>query len=330
MRRWRPAIDIHEDVVALPFVSGGRWGVFDSQGRPLPGSVDRRGLEQATIEQDAADPRPYVGPLLEMPDPEYVYAGRLIHHYGHFLFESLSRLWPWIDGGLRGRKLLVHPVGAPTFFANLPYASAILGALGLQQSDFVVVDAPMRIRRLIVPHPAVSVDAYAHVDFRRLCRRIGGRLHPAPRLRSILRRRRTGPPVYLSKRWLVSGVQKLENEVELEPVLQRAGVQVVYPELMPFAEQVALWAERPTILGTVGSALHTSIFAPPPSQIVGLLLGAEAPGSHQLVDTLNGNPTRYFRPEGVQETRPEPGRFAAQYRLREPDRIARALLDLIM
>ena len=52
--------------------------------------------------------------------------------------------------------------------------------------------------------------------------------------------------------------------------LREAGVEIVAPETLPMREQIALFAERPAVLGTIGAGLHTSVFVPSAARILAL------------------------------------------------------------
>ena len=60
------------------------------------------------------------------------------------------------------------------------------------------------------------------------------------------------------------GVQKLfNNRAEFEQTAVAHGFEIVRPESMSFAEQVALFRSASQVIGEYGSALHSAVFSPP-------------------------------------------------------------------
>jgi hypothetical protein len=139
-----------QDALVLPFRPDGRWGVFDAAGELVLAATNLRYPEGQLIDQSAkADLS--AGEVAEtVNDEELIYAGRLHSHYGHFIIESLSRLWPYA-GRRPPARLLVHALEDKAYLFSCSYVSSALGALGVSEADVLLVDRPLRTRRLIVP-----------------------------------------------------------------------------------------------------------------------------------------------------------------------------------
>ncbi len=72
---------------------------------------------------------------------------------------------------------------------------------------------------------------------------------------------------------------------------------------MGFSEQVRLFATRRVVLGSVGSALHTAIFAPPGRRVIGLSHAPRINPTFRLVDVLAGNRVAYLHQPGTEDVR---------------------------
>lgn len=81
--------------------------------------------------------------------------------------------------------------------------------------------------------------------------------------------RPTGRKIVLSRRGFVQ--RQLLNEAEIIDVLTRQGFEVVYPERLSFAEQVALYHTADTIVGSASSALTNCIFCNPQARVIALI-----------------------------------------------------------
>ncbi len=64
--------------------------------------------------------------------------------------------------------------------------------------------------------------------------------------------------------------RRLANEAELADALQAIGFAVVEPDLLPFEDQVALFASATTIVGLGGAGLFNAVFAKSGTQLVSI------------------------------------------------------------
>jgi hypothetical protein len=132
-------------------------------------------------------------------DEEIVYLGSLFHHFGHFLMQSLARTWvlPDVSPSVR---VVFDPTssawGQPT-----AWMLRMLEAFGVPPERLLVLNAPTRLRRLIVPEPLFEPRGSAHDHavraheamarpYQAVAERIAGDVTPSSQ------------PVYLSRRLL--------------------------------------------------------------------------------------------------------------------------------
>ena len=316
-----PVVELHRDVYATPHIEEGRWGVFHADDRPVELAVER-GL----------DP---LGPLRQIPESplrpgawkppapagfDYVYGGRYVHHFGHFLIETLSRLWPWREGLPARMRLVVHGEGAPAEWFATGYARAAFEALGLTPDSFLHVDQPMRFDALLVPGQAFLPGARAHRTFVELTRRMGERLTAATP--DAVRNNR---PVFMAKTRLVGGVSHLLNEGELVARLESRGVEIVHPQQMSLAEHVRFIESRRVISGWASSAHHPTLFAARAGEFR-MLSPPWLNANFRLIDELVGRPGDYWFAEGTRNT-PLPGSaFLMDRTMDDPVAVADALI----
>ena len=87
----------------------------------------------------------------------------------------------------------------------------------------------------------------------------------------------------------------MRNEQDVEDIFRRHGYEIVYPETLSFADQLALYGQCAVIAGAMGSNVHNTGFMPPGAQ--SLIL---APTSFLtnytdvLINGPKGNTTNYF------------------------------------
>lgn len=320
IREADPEIEVFENALYVDLRHGTRWGLFDADGSPIEAAIDRqRGGE--TLNQLPELPERAKLPDLEFLNEELMYVGRFNPHFGHFLVEVLPRYWMLSKEENRGKRLLIHTTAHVGFFPHHPFARDIFGALGLSQESFVAPSKPVRVPSVTVPTASYRSQAYGHPAFRRLCLGIGERLLSGQDLRTNDR------PVWFSKSALKDGVGRFANENLVEQALQRAGVEIVHPELLPFSEQVRLLATRSVVMGTTGSAFHSLIFTPPPKRVI-LIDQTDVKNSNfELIDRLRGAKSEHYYPVGAGDV--PAGNFHNQRAFPEPERVAKAILDLL-
>ena len=315
-----PAILTLHDVIYVPLHHpGSQPGIFDHGQKLVLQSWYFRGARSLATGRDLSTP--YTPSMVETaPDDCYIYGGWLHDHFGHFLLSSLSRYWSTLPADNPSLKILFHSDRDMEWWFARPWFAAMMGGLGLAKERFVRFEGPVRLRRLLLPAPAFEEESFVHRGFATSCNALGRTL--AGGLGAL----RDNTPVFLSKRHLRSGVQKLDNEDAIADALEHHGVEIICPETLSLQEQVALWYARPFIVSFVSSAVHTSIFAPACSPVV-VSYGPGVMSNYALVDRANRNTALYLHPpDGTMETLGPRDGFNMVHRARDPVAIADQLL----
>lgn len=319
-----PAIEIHHDVTYMP-VQGHvpwdqdpTWGIYNDDGELVEAAAYRRGpfLVGQSERQDLSHIQAETAPA-----GNYLYGGVVIFHYGHFLVSTLCRFWMATKADLKDYKIVCHGHGTPEQWFSIPFVREVLFALGLTHENLVVFDKPVRLPRLIIPRPTCQEHNFVYRAFADLGHLVG---HNLLRERDIPK---SDTPVWLTKLGLPSGVQGLGNEEELLNVLQREGVEIVDPAVMPMPDKVGLFARRPVLMGTTSSAFHTSILYEPGARLVCLNLYPTINSNWVMLDKANENLISYYYSpvETVEGPRAE-RRFDQEFRLLDPEGTAVELL----
>jgi capsular polysaccharide biosynthesis protein len=173
--------------------------------------------------------------------PTGVFAGYLYDHYGHFLLESLARLWA---PPLAAPAPLIWIAGWADTLS--PWMHDVLDLLEVPGQRVVVTarSGPIEVDELAFPEPGFEFGRHFHPW---LARRLGVVEHDS---------RRAHAHVWLSRSSLVPA-SGLDEEVELETALASDGWTVIHPEQLTIAEQVAAMAAAVHVAGLEGSAFHT-------------------------------------------------------------------------
>lgn len=318
-----PTVEIIRDGFFLPLTSvqSHSWGLFKESGEPVLAAVDFREGSILHPSQTLSTTMTSANLGRHAPAGTYIYGGRIHGHFGHFLINTLPRFWGIVQARTPSTPILCHGPGTPADWFAIPFIAAAFGLLGLSPRDFVTFDCPTRLRSVVVPSTSLQEQWAGHRAYSRLCRGIGERICATASVDSSDR------PIYYSKSRLTTSVGTITNESEIDDTLSAAGIDIVYPETLSFADQIVLMTSRKHILGSSGSFLHTSIFCPP-RHITCLNVIEKINTNFVIVDKLAHNQATYHYPPAMQVLDHRPGFLTARY-LPDAARVARDLLAIL-
>ena len=320
-----PAIGVHHHAIYVPnrlgpFEADRDWGLYEADGALIEDAAYRRGPGGMRVGQgDRTALRPHA---VGARRGTHLYAGTIHSHYGHFVLTSIARLWPLLESH-PDATILYHGNHDGPVWTSWPFAKAILAALDLSPDRFLRPTEPLSLEAVVVPAPSFEETSFAH----RLHGRLGAAI--ADRLLGPVRPDRNERPVYLPKTRVAHGVWRIENEIELVGHLERRGVGIVHPEELAFADQIRLFETHDTVVSTVSSALHTSLFARAPSRIIGLGWSRMVMSNQLLVDRIKGTRATYVHPRSGLTRVAGSDAFQLHLRLKDPRATAEDLLRLV-
>jgi hypothetical protein len=169
----------------------------------------------------------------------------------------------------------------------------MLEAFGVPQERILTLEAPTRLRRMIVPEPLFEPRSTAEDNtvrahkamaqpYQAVAQRIAGDVTPSSQ------------PVYLSRRRLPPSQRTIVGEDALEAVLRAHGVRIAHTETMSFEEQVRLVNAHTDIVSNAGSAAHNVLFARHQPRLHLLTSGHQFSPDYFLYATISGTPTTFI------------------------------------
>jgi capsular polysaccharide biosynthesis protein len=280
----RPPVYKLRGVVALP----GFAGLYDTSGRRIDEAAVR------TLSPDAPVVRRqklYKGDLgvvsvpdqLKLVSEPVLFCGHLMKHYGHFVIESMSRLW--------ARDLFPDlPIlfTSPRKWREPPtYGLDVLTALGVEPR-MMLVSEPTLLSEVVCPGTAF--------EYRWKAFSLADEPHTAVAKALDGTSRRAWPkPIYLTRSGLSDDLRKSEAEPELESELSRRGFEVVRAETLQLKDQISLFEQAPLVVGTLGSALHTALFSRFSKTRLATLNWGRGFENYLLVDAVKQHPSYYLK-----------------------------------
>lgn len=203
-------------------------GIYDSQGKFVSDCLIKRG--------SPAEPMP----SQDILNGTYIYGGCLSAHFGHFIWESLTRL----DAILKCRNYPIIFISPNDRIFNTQ--KLFFKTLGIK-NDIIVIRKPTEVGNLIYSPPQSS-------------------LYPAYMSDSLLSAMgiknfdsMTERKVWFSRTKLKYG--KIVNEEGIESELKSLGFDIIYPEKLPLQEQITLISTSRIVSGFTGSQFFSAFFS---------------------------------------------------------------------
>lgn len=260
-----PTVTEVEDGVVLPLkkieiVSGPRNGLYEG------GVCSKTGTFITGLRRNLNNPNSNMSCTRSYPIPQdvrvrhetVVFGGVLDGHFGHLLSDGFSRLWWYADHPDTEYKLVFLTSPAHGEFKLY----SVLEAAGITRDRMEIITAATRFDKIIVPQEALHMLSNYRPGMEKIYNYIRSHSKPGNEKR-----------IYLSRRALKK--RDTINEEYFEQFYRRRGYAIVYPEQLPFTEQVSLMAGAEEVVFVSGSLAQLSQFCGPGTRIVILNRSAE-------------------------------------------------------
>jgi hypothetical protein len=203
-------------------------GVYSTDGKFIEDSLLHRG-KQAPYQE----PNEYLAGT-------YIYGGCLFGHFGHFIWESLSRLYAI-------RQCNAYPIlfispNDKVFYAQKKFFETI----GIR-NEILLVKETNSIEKLIYSSPGSSIIPLLIIN------------EQIDSLQYFNYSKKTNDKIWLSRSMLKYG--KLDNEQVIEEELRNIGYKIIHPEMLSIREQVRLISTSDVVAGCDGSAFFSLLFS---------------------------------------------------------------------
>jgi hypothetical protein len=177
-----------------------------------------------------------------------LYLGPFMNQYGHFITEGLSRYWKQDVGPID------HVVAYPFVHRNgniqiEDFHRYLAGLLDVPIDRMAILRSQTVFDEIVVPEQLWRRNVQVNAHMRTVYERIRAR-HVGTRSSGRL---------FLSR----AASKRLGNPLAVEEVFASFGFRVIYPEQVPIAEQLALYANCEVLASLSGSGMHNCLFARP-------------------------------------------------------------------
>lgn len=181
----------------------------------------------------------------------FIYGGPLYHHFGHFAAEMMHRIIPARQLEPEWPVLFMAPLGSSADPAEIPtYIADVLAFFGLSGARLKVMSQDVLVENLLVAEAGSDFGGGPKPGYTDLLARYTPR-----RLAELAPQPVPGDKIYVSKSRIRHGGSFL-GETYLESWLASAGFVTVFPEELPYVQQVSAYAGARTVIFAEGSACH--------------------------------------------------------------------------
>jgi len=263
------------DVTAFPVVQtpSNQWtgGLFSSDGSLIFEAAHIRSSDNSTAQ---SFPETYVGrEPLELSVG--LYGGFFFNHFGHFVTESLGRLWAANLAEYQHLPIYVDGLwGQVDFAAQNNFAAEILRLFEIDKNRIRFIDKPLKFKTIYVPEMQYGFHKFLNpgANFVSEMQNAQNRIE-----REISREISHSARIYVSRsKWTaLRGV--VAGEAQFESFLVQQGWSSIYPEEMSFGDQLRSYAAAEYIIFAEGSSQHSCILLPQLKAKVAVILRRDKP-----------------------------------------------------
>ncbi len=204
-----------------------------------------------------------------------VFGGVLINQFGHLITDGFTRLWWWTEHNDTEYKIVFLDTHANGDF-NL---FNIFDAIGLTKDKIEIIDVATRFDKIIVPQETLFIVTGYRYGVGKIYDYISSMSGQSPYKK-----------VYVSRGAITEGKVSF-NESYFENFYQKRGYKIIYPEQLPFLEQVAYMAGADEVVTSNGTLTHLTAFCKPKTKIVVL---NRCMNSAKIYSLLEGRESDYY------------------------------------
>jgi len=192
---------------------------------------------------------------LEADDFPVIYIGYIMSHYGHFLVDSIGRLWPEELVNSKIKLAIILEGEMPEFIR------CFFELLGIKNDDILIVNENCQFKKVYIPDCSYWYANYVTNEFRGIYDRV---------INKVQLNRPTYEKIYFSRvHFAAKGIsrkngkyiQREYGEIIIEKIFADNGFKVLYPEELSLEEQIFYINNCNILITTQGTIAHNIIFS---------------------------------------------------------------------
>ncbi|PZV14491.1 MAG: hypothetical protein DCF20_12645 [Pseudanabaena sp.] len=226
---------------------------------------------------------------LDLDVPEFedtcLYIGILFNHYGHFLLESLGRLWAYESvKELNPYICFYAPWGVPKYLEENNYVNQVLTGFKIPHERLIFLEHLVRLKKVVVPQQKYGYGYLRNPDsvFFNFVKTFSFKDHTPQGFENA-------DKIYVSRAKLPFSIKgnvcgRAIAESVFEEYLISNDYKIFYPEFYNLFEQLTVYKNAKKIIFSSGSALHTCILLPDLQADVAIISRSQDPGNNLVFE----------------------------------------------
>lgn len=260
-------IEKYDDAIILPYRRDpkgtvGLGGVLDANGKFIESSCCHEGRynQGGYYEWSSSS--------LRTSEEKVAYFGYFLPHWGHFLIDCLGRIWPFAEEALSEYKL--------AFISNqsefYPNCYEFFHALGIGKSRIVWVDEPTRFKEVLIPEMSYQTPESGRIfypEYTNTFNHVIDNLLASTPKEKVEEKYGQIDKVYFTRSLFNNAKSREVGLKVIDNVMLKGGFNILAPEQLSLAEQVAIWNYSEQIACINGTIPLNCIFYRNDSQMGG-------------------------------------------------------------
>ena len=191
----------------------------------------------------------------EYCDETVFYGGLFVEHWGHFIVDSMTHLWPF---ALYPEKYKDVKVIFLTLYETKkikgPYLE-FLNLLGIKEEQIILVQKPLQYKKIIVPESCMSINNFYTKEYKFFIDYVISQAMAQPV------QIKTHKKIYMSrKNWALSYDRDIAED-KIERFFNQNGFKSVSMEQYSFVEQVHILQNAENLACAICTLAHNLLFA---------------------------------------------------------------------
>lgn len=187
-------------------------------------------------------------------DSTFLYGGIIFNNFGHFLLESIGRLWAYNEYKKFDPYILFYaPWGIPDYTKKDNYMYQLFKGFSIPLNKLIFVKEIARFKTVIIPQQKYGFGKCKTPDtiFINFIQSFN---IPQQYFKNL-----SAEKIYVSRSKLPFNTGRPFAEAEFEKYLQTDGYTVIYPEKISLYEQLAIYTKAKKIIFCDGGAMYATI-----------------------------------------------------------------------
>ncbi len=190
-------------------------------------------------------------------DGTFLYGGILLNNFGHFLLESIGRLWAYNRFKNFDPYIFFYaPWGIPDYKKKDHYMYQLFRGFGIPVNRLVFFSEIVQLKKVIIPEQKYGFGKCRMPDNTFI------NFIQSFNLPDHFNAGINADKIYISRSQLPFNQGRLFGEAEFEKYLQSNGYLVVYPEKHTLYEQLIMYKKAKQIIFCDGGAMYGTILFP--------------------------------------------------------------------